>query len=70
MTNLERLRSRADNSGLSVETVVRGGSWFMSVDVQSPFAFHATSGWQPTRELAAKTILDQLRQIGEQLPEE
>ena len=39
MTNLERLRSRADNSGLSVETVVRGGSWFMSVDVQSPFAF-------------------------------
>ena len=41
----------------------------MSMSLDEPFRFEATSGWQDTVETAARVLVEQLILVGEDLPE-
>jgi hypothetical protein len=65
MSDLEKVREWADNNDLKVQAAQDGTKWTLSVDLESPIRFRASSAWQESMEAAAAKLLDQLRVLGE-----
>lgn len=85
MTELQRVRRWAGDNGHEIKlerrdagdhrdsnvdhASVPGEVWCMSMHLDEPFRFTATSGWHDTVETAAHLLVGQLISIGEDVPE-
>jgi len=85
MTAVQRVRQWAEDNGHEIKLErgdardhldpnddhgsISGEAWCMSISLDEPFRFAATSGWQETVETAAHVLVEQLISVGEDLPE-
>lgn len=65
---LERTDAQDHRDPNAARESVSGEVWCMSVSLDEPFKFEATSGWQDTVEKAAHLLVEQLTSVGEDLP--